>query len=191
MPRRAPTWLMPHPQTRPSKSRKHSVSCELGLKETTEPTGGTQHREYGGGPTNTIQPPRCSVLFFEPRLVRASFGFGDFCGQFPQTKKAPRLQPPSPPPLRSGGLPLWATALSPEPGPRGRTQPRPAKPAPALSLPTTKMTPERNISCTQPSQQPNAGGARDAQTPTPPAACDGNALSAQWNLGSSNLTCLT
>ena len=28
------------------------VSCELGLKETTEPTGGTQHREYWGGPTN-------------------------------------------------------------------------------------------------------------------------------------------
>ena len=29
-----------------------SVSCELGLKETTEPTGGTQHREYWGGPAN-------------------------------------------------------------------------------------------------------------------------------------------
>ena len=28
------------------------VSCELGLKETTEPTGGTQLREYWGGPTN-------------------------------------------------------------------------------------------------------------------------------------------
>ena len=30
----------------------YAVSCELGLKETTEPTGGTQHREYWGGPTN-------------------------------------------------------------------------------------------------------------------------------------------
>ena len=28
------------------------VSCELGLIETTGPTGGTQHREYWGGPTN-------------------------------------------------------------------------------------------------------------------------------------------
>ena len=28
------------------------MSCELGLKETTEPTGGTQNREYWGGPTN-------------------------------------------------------------------------------------------------------------------------------------------
>ena len=31
-----------------------SVSCKLGLIETTEPTGGSQHRdrEYWGGPTN-------------------------------------------------------------------------------------------------------------------------------------------
>ena len=28
------------------------MSCELGLKDTTEPTGGTQHREHWGGPTN-------------------------------------------------------------------------------------------------------------------------------------------
>ena len=53
------------------------------------------------------------------------------------------------------------------------------------------MTRERNISCTQPSRQQNAGGATDAQTPTPPAACDRNALSALWNLGSNNLTVLT
>ena len=33
---------------------------------------------------------------------------------------APRLPPPSSTPLRSGGLPLWATAISPEPGPRGK-----------------------------------------------------------------------
>ena len=43
---------------------------------------------------------------------------------------APWLQPPSSTPLRSGGLPLWATAPSPEPGPWGRTKPRPATPAP-------------------------------------------------------------
>ena len=43
---------------------------------------------------------------------------------------APWLQAPSSTPLRSGGLPLWATAPSPEPIPRGRAQPRPAKPAP-------------------------------------------------------------
>ena len=30
----------------------YAVSCELGLKETTEPTGGTQQGEYWGGPTN-------------------------------------------------------------------------------------------------------------------------------------------
>ena len=75
-----------------------------------------------------------------------------------------------------------------EPGPRGRTKPRPATPAPKprLTSPsafqqntgTRKMTRERNISCTQPSRQPSAGGATDAQTPTPPAACDRNALSA-------------
>ena len=47
---------------------------------------------------------------------------------------APRLQPPSSTPLRSGGLPLWATAPSPEPGPRGRTKPRPATPAPKPRL---------------------------------------------------------
>ena len=65
----------------------------------------------------------------------------------------------------------------------------------ALSLPaeyrdsrTRKMTRERNISCTQPIRQPNAGGATDAHTPTPPAACDRNALSALSNLGSKNLT---
>ena len=28
------------------------MSCELGLKQTTGPTGGTQHREHWGGPTN-------------------------------------------------------------------------------------------------------------------------------------------
>ena len=28
------------------------MSCELGFKETTEPTGGTQNREHRGGPTN-------------------------------------------------------------------------------------------------------------------------------------------
>ena len=28
------------------------MSCELGSKETTGPTGGSQHREYWGGPTN-------------------------------------------------------------------------------------------------------------------------------------------
>ena len=113
---------------------------------------------------------------------------------------APRLQPPSSTPLRSGGLPLWATALSPEPGPRGRTQPRPATPAPKprLTSPpafeqnigTRKMTRERNISCTQPSRQPNTGGATDAQTPTPPVACDRNAQTALLNLGSNNLTWL-
>ena len=27
------------------------VSCELGFKETTKPTGGTQNSEYWGGPT--------------------------------------------------------------------------------------------------------------------------------------------
>ena len=43
---------------------------------------------------------------------------------------------------------------------------------------TRKMTRERNISYIQPSRQSNAGGATDAQTPTPPAACDRNALSA-------------
>ena len=105
---------------------------------------------------------------------------------------APRLQPPSSTLLRtltlSGGLPLWVTALSPEPGPRGRTKPRPATPAPKprptlpsafqQNMGTRKMTPERNISFTQPSRQPNAGGATDAHTPTPPAACDRNALSA-------------
>ena len=101
---------------------------------------------------------------------------------------APRLQPPSSTPLRSGGLPLWATTPSPEPGPRGRTKPRPATPAPkpGLTSPsafqqntgTRKMTRERDVSCTQPSRQPNAGGATDAHTPTPPAACDRNALSA-------------
>ena len=41
----------------------------------------------------------------------------------------------------------------------------------ALSLPAEyrdqKMTRERNITCTQPSRQPSAGGATDAQTPTP------------------------
>ena len=66
---------------------------------------------------------------------------------------APRLQPPSSTPLRSGGLPLWATAPSPEPGLRGRTKPRPATPAPKprLTSPsafqqnigTRKMTRER------------------------------------------------
>ena len=80
------------------------------------------------------------------------------------------------------GLPSWATAPSSEPGQRGRTQPRPTKPAPKprLASPsafqkniwTRNMTRERNISCTQPSRQPNAGGATDAHTPTPPAACD-------------------
>ena len=30
----------------------YAVSCELGLIETTGPTGGTQHREHWGGPTN-------------------------------------------------------------------------------------------------------------------------------------------
>ena len=34
-----------------------AVSCELGLIETTGPTGGTQHREYWGGPTMARQPP--------------------------------------------------------------------------------------------------------------------------------------
>ena len=103
---------------------------------------------------------------------------------------APRLQPPSSAPLKSGGLPSWATVLSPEsePGPRGRTQPRPTTPAPkpGLTSPsafqqntgTRKMTRERNVSCTQPNRQPNAGGATDAHAPTPPAACDRNALSA-------------
>ena len=41
-----------------------------------------------------------------------------------------------------------------------------------------KMTRERNISRTQPSRQPDPGGATDAHAPTPPAACDRNALSA-------------
>ena len=93
------------------------------------------------------------------------------------------------------------TAVSPEPGPRGRTQPRPVTPAPKpglgspsafqLNTGTRKMTRERNISCTQPSRQPNAGGATDAHTPTPPAACDRNALSALWKLGSGHLTWLS
>ena len=84
--------------------------------------------------------------------------------------------------------PLWATALPPEPGPRRKTQPRPATPAPkpGLTSPsafqqnigTRKMTQERNVPYTQPSRQPNAGEATDAQTPTPPAACNRNALSA-------------
>ena len=51
----------------------------------------------------------------------------------------------------------------------------------ALSLPAEyrdwKISREQNASCTQPSRQPNAGGATDAHTPTPPAACDRNALS--------------
>ena len=34
--------------------RGHQVSCELGSKETTEPTGGSQHRKYLGGPTNGL-----------------------------------------------------------------------------------------------------------------------------------------
>ena len=109
-------------------------------------------------------------------------------------RQQPRTPAPTPElnaaqsPLRSGGLPLWATAPSPEPGPRGRTEPRPATPAPKprLTSPsafqqntgTRKMTRERNISCTQPSQQPNAFGAADAHAPKPPAACDRNALSA-------------
>ena len=50
---------------------------------------------------------------------------------------------------------------------------------------TRKVTRELNVSRTQPSWQPSAGGATNAQTPTPPAACDRNALSA---LGSNNLT---
>ena len=93
---------------------------------------------------------------------------------------------PSSTPLRSGGLPLWAAA--PSPGPQGRTKPRPATPAPKPGLKspsafqqnigTRKMTRERNISRTQPSRQPNAAGATDAHTPTPPAACGRNALSA-------------
>ena len=32
--------------------RTKALSCELGCKETTEPTGGSQRREYWGGPTN-------------------------------------------------------------------------------------------------------------------------------------------
>ena len=36
----------------PNGSVTPSVSCELGLIETTEPTGGTQKGEYWGGPTN-------------------------------------------------------------------------------------------------------------------------------------------
>ena len=85
---------------------------------------------------------------------------------------APRLQPPNSPPLRSGGRPSWATAPSPEPEPRGRTQPRQAAPAPKprLTSPSafqqntvTRNTPQaRNISFTQPSRQPSAGGATGA-----------------------------
>ena len=107
---------------------------------------------------------------------------------FYPSSHAPRPQFPSSPPLKSGGLPLWATVLSPESGPRGRAQPRPATPAPKPRLTSTpafqknigtrKMTRERNTSCTQPSRQPNAGGATDTQTTMPPAACDRNALSA-------------
>ena len=47
---RAKGWL-----TRSTQQANHhrvAVSCELGLKETTAPTGGSQHREYWGGPTN-------------------------------------------------------------------------------------------------------------------------------------------
>jgi hypothetical protein len=48
-----------HPHTSNPRLHKHqapptrrAVSCELGLKEATGPTGGTQHREYWGGPAN-------------------------------------------------------------------------------------------------------------------------------------------
>ena len=46
------------------------MSCELGLKETTEPTGGSQHREYWGGPTNSLRT--------ENRQKNISPFFGDF-----------------------------------------------------------------------------------------------------------------
>ena len=84
-----------------------------------------------------------------------------------------RLQPPSSTPLRSRGLSLWVIALSPEPGPLGRTQARPATPAPKprlaspsafqLNKETKKATRERNIRFTRPSWQPNDGGSADAQ----------------------------
>ena len=41
------------------------------------------------------------------------------------------------------------------------------------------MTRERDLPCTQPSRQSGAGGATDAQKPTPPTASNRNALPAQ------------
>ena len=43
--------------------RSRSVSCELGLIETTGPTGGTQHREYWGGPANGQAVPFVTGFF--------------------------------------------------------------------------------------------------------------------------------
>ena len=47
----APTHQQPPPHKHQAPPTRRAVSCELGLKEATGPTGGTQHREYWGGPT--------------------------------------------------------------------------------------------------------------------------------------------
>ena len=67
--------------------------------------------------------------------------------------RAVRLQPPSLTPLRSGGVPLWATALSPEPGPRGRAQLRPATPVPKTKV-KVKVRPSLTL---PPAFQQNTG----------------------------------
>ena len=60
-----------------------------------------------------------------------------------QPRTPASTQPPSSPPLSSGGLPSWAIVSSPEPGPWGRTQPRPVKPAPKPRL-TLPSAPQQN-----------------------------------------------
>ena len=55
--RSPPSRCHPLPQALALLARHISVSCELGLKETTEPTGGTQKGEYWGGPTNGQAAP--------------------------------------------------------------------------------------------------------------------------------------
>ena len=90
-----------------------SVSCELGFIETTKPTGGTQHREYSGGPTNgqaavcrrrlaAKAKPRpeggLNAFFFSP--IASSF-FSGASSSLPNRALRPphQLHPePSPPP---------------------------------------------------------------------------------------------
>ena len=49
------------------------------------------------------------------------------------------------------------------------------------------MTRERDVPCTQPSRQSDAGGETDAKTPIPPLASDRNVLSALLKFGEKNL----